>query len=507
MSAIDQVIAALNGAKKTASGWTALCPAHEDRRPSLSVSERSGQVLVHCHAGCSQTDVIDALKRLNAWPESASTNGHKPWCVAEYDYVGADGTLLYTIQRMSDKQFFPRLPDGRNTLKGVDRVLYRLPAVLKAPSVVVVEGEKDVHTVESLGLVATTCAGGSKAWRREFAESLRGKRVAILPDNDEPGRTFANEVLESLRDVAAWAAVIRLPVTKAGGDVSDWALGKSDEDARRQLVEMIRGAEAWRPLPPSSLIRVSAAVSRQVEFAWRPYIPLGKVTLIDGDPGVGKSWLTAALACGITTGQLPDPNLLTGWTTFDPAPVLLLSAEDDVEDTIRPRLEAIGADLHRCFVASDYFQLDDAGLTKLEEMIRETAARVVFVDPLVAYFGGTLDMNAANETRAVMAALSDLAARTKSAIVGIRHLRKESQAKGGKAIYRGTGSIDIIGAARSALIVYEDEDSQNRERVVRHIKSNVAAKGEELRYTIRDGRFLWLTHNGPSRYQDEEVDL
>lgn len=488
---IETVLAGLQGVRKSGNGYVACCPAHQDKRPSLYVSEDGGRVLVYCYAGCKQDEVIDALKSRGAWPsgQSQSTNS---FLVAEYPYQDETGKLLYTIERMSDKQFYPRQPDGARNLQNVRRVLFRLPRVMASHSVVVVEGEKDVETIERLGLVGTTSPSGSSSWRKEYAESLRGKRIAILPDHDVAGFKYAAAVLDSLRGVAEWAAVVRLPILRKGGDVSDWMVERSDEDGRRELLDLIRQAKPWvMPELETSLVCLSEVEGRRVEFLWDPYIPLGKVTLIDGDPGVGKSWLTQAIATGISLGTLPGRY-------NNPGSVLLLSTEDDVADTIYPRLLSMRADRSRIFCEPEYFELDREGMERLDKTISRTKAVAVFLDPLVAYFGRR-DLNKANETRAVMAALAEIAERQRCSIIGVRHLRKE-HGTGGKALYRGTGSIDILGASRSVLMVQEDEDTGKRgsvlERKITHIKCNVAPRGPQMRYTVHAGKFYWISDDG-----------
>ena len=217
-----------------------------------------------------------------------------------------------------------------------------------------------------------------------------------------------------------------------------------------------------------------------VKWLWYPYIPAGKITLIEGDPGQGKSWITCSLAADISAGRsLPGQK-----HPLPPQNVLMLSSEDGLGDTVRPRIEDMGGDLTRVFVSDDYFTLDKDGVASMEDLMRKVSATIVFMDPIVAYMGGKIDMHRANEVRELMAALDKSARNTGSAIVAVRHLRK---AQGGKAIYSGIGSIDFTAAARSVLQVMETEGGT---KYLYHAKHNLTPKGESLAYKI-DNTFHW----------------
>jgi len=181
-------------ARRSGSCWMTKCPAHDDHNPSLSIREVNGKVLLHCHARCTQGDVIDALKVRGLW-ETEHTE--KPRIVATYDYTDERGNLLYQVVRYRPKDFKQWRPDGRGDWtwkKCARQVLYRLPEVLEAPIVFVVEGERDVETLREYGFVATTNAGGAKAhWTPQYTETLRGREVILIPDNDAPGRKVRTE--------------------------------------------------------------------------------------------------------------------------------------------------------------------------------------------------------------------------------------------------------------------------------------------------------------------------
>lgn len=270
-SPIDDILAMLDKVQRAGNGWIARCPAHDDGRPSLSVAEgEAGQVLLNCFAGCSAEEIVTALDltmadlfphvtgprpRLvvggkEATRESTPPNPPRPRReVTAYDYTDADGTLLYQAVRYDPKGFSQRRPNGTGgwvwSLQGVDLVPYRLLALLAADRdgwVFKVEGEKDADNLAARGLVATTNAMGANAWRDEYADYFRGLRVAILPDNDQPGRDHAENVAAALDGIAAEVRVVHLPDLPEKGDVSDWLIHHDASD----LLEVVNQTLSWR---------------------------------------------------------------------------------------------------------------------------------------------------------------------------------------------------------------------------------------------------------------------
>jgi hypothetical protein len=220
----------------------AKCPALDDHNPSLSIREVDGKVLLHCHAGCAQRDVIDALKARGVWQPERTDD---PRIVAEYDYTDEHGNLLYQVVRYQPKDFKQRRPDGRGGWtwrKGARQVLYHLPEVLEAPIVFVVEGERDVETLRDYGFVATTNAGGAKThWAPQFTEALRGREVILIPDNDAPGRKRVLNIARALLGQVARLVVLELE----GGskDITEWF---SQGHSELELIALLDGEEVRR---------------------------------------------------------------------------------------------------------------------------------------------------------------------------------------------------------------------------------------------------------------------
>ena len=228
-----------------------------------------------------------------------------------------------------------------------------------------------------------------------------------------------------------------------------------------------------------SLEKYTAATA---EFLWEPYIPLGKVTLIEGDPGLGKSWLTMEIAAAISTGDpLPDQ------TAPRQGRVLLMSAEDDPKITLRPRLDASGGDPKEVFCATEHFTFDKAGVLRLRRNVRKHQPLLVVIDPIVAYIGSNVDMHRANETRPLFRELNEIAEKNKCAVVVVRHLTK---AHNDNATYRGLGSIDIIASVRSTLLVDKALDDPKNVRCLIHHKANISRKGKTCLFRIEKTNVL-----------------
>jgi len=233
----------------------------------------------------------------------------------------------------------------------------------------------------------------------------------------------------------------------------------------------------------SKLVCLDDIKEKPVPFLWRPYIPLAKLTVMDGDPEVGKGYLESVMTGAVTRGRA-----LPGSHKVGPGNVLFMSTEDGLADTIKPRLKIMGADPKRVFAVNTALTLDPDGFKQLESYLKQKRPMLVIIDPLFAYFGADKDPYRANHTRPIMAQLGGLAERYNCAVLIIRHLTKSQMSR---AIYRGQGNIDILAACRSALLVGYNPFA-SKERVLVHIKSNISAKGKTLAFSIKnDGKLVW----------------
>lgn len=228
---------------------------------------------------------------------------------------------------------------------------------------------------------------------------------------------------------------------------------------------------------PYSVKSYKQVIAKNVDWLWYPYIPFGKITIIQGDPGDGKSTVAINLAAAISTGRMmpldKNPSM--------PMTVIYQNNEDGIDDTIVPRLAACGANLERVKYIEEDDNIIELGDERLDKVIEETGAKVVILDPVQAYWGSNTDMNRAGATRPVMNKLVSLAKRRNCAIIMIGHMTKSNN----KGLYRGLGSIDIAAAARSVLLVARLKNHSEM-RVLAHVKNNLAPIGESILFSINE---------------------
>ena len=250
-----------------------------------------------------------------------------------------------------------------------------------------------------------------------------------------------------------------------------------------------------RDEPNLKLINMEQVEVEKIDWLLYPFIPFGKVTIVQGDPGEGKTTMVLQIIAKLTKGEavLPsdsdEPALEAKTVDLEPVNVIYQTAEDGLGDTIKPRLLSAGADCSRVMVIDDNDQALTMMDARLEEAIIKTKARLVVLDPIQGFLGAAVDMHRANEIRPLMKRVAVLAEKYHCAIILIGHMNKNSN---GKSSYRGLGSIDFQAAARSVLIVGRIKDEPEI-RVVCHVKSSLAPEGKSIAFRLdKDTGFEWI---------------
>lgn len=304
---IEAVLNHFAGVKKNGAGWMALCPAHEDKNPSLSIREENGKVLLYCHAGCTYEAVRAAAGIDKADLNGDLSVGHAK-IIDTYDYQDEAGNTLFQVVRLEPKSFKQRRPDGRGgwiwNLHGVPKVPYRLPELAAAEQVFIVEGERDVETIRGLGLVATCNPGGAGKWTSEYGQHLRGKNVVVIADNDEPGQKHALSVATSLHLIAASVKLIKalpMPEGQSVKDVTEWV---SHGFTGKLLVALAADTPAWSEESTwqEAFHRISELPEGEPESIIDGYLEEG-LTFLGAKSGVIKTWMGISESQALRTGE------------------------------------------------------------------------------------------------------------------------------------------------------------------------------------------------------------
>ena len=327
------------------------------------------------------------------------------------------------------------------------------------------------HNYLSLGGVS------GKALRQFLSERPDMERVFLCLDADKAGEDACKRLAALLPDTVS--------VTRIQPCMKDWndVLVHRTEIPNRNYFKSIVLKEPTKP-ETVKIIRMSDVELTPVEWLWKPYLPFGKLSVLQGNPGEGKTYFAMHLAAACTNGKLL-PNM----ERMEPFNVIYQTAEDGLGDTVKPRLIEAGADLDRVLVIDD----SDVQLTlsdeRIEKAIIENNARLVIIDPIQAYLGADVDMNRANEVRPIFMRLGQVAQRTGCAILLIGHLNK---AAGMQSLQRGLGSIDIAAAVRSVMFIGKLKHDPTM-RILTHEKSSLAPPGVSLAFSLGDeGGFRWV---------------
>ncbi len=327
------------------------------------------------------------------------------------------------------------------------------------------------HNYLSLGGVS------GKALRQFLSERPDVERVFLCLDSDKAGEDACKRLAALLPDSVS--------VTRIQPCMKDWndVLVHRAEISNRNYFKSIVLKEPSKP-ETVKIIRMSDVELTPVDWLWKPYLPFGKLSVLQGNPGEGKTYFAMHLAAACTNGKLL-PNM----ERMEPFNVIYQTAEDGLGDTVKPRLIEAGADLDRVLAIDDSEVQLTLSDERIEKAIVENNARLIIIDPIQAYLGADVDMNRANEVRPIFMRLGQVAQRTGCAILLIGHLNK---AAGMQSLQRGLGSIDIAAAVRSVLFIGKLKHDPTM-RILTHEKSSLAPPGVSLAFSLGDeGGFRWV---------------
>jgi 5S rRNA maturation endonuclease (ribonuclease M5) len=388
-----------------------------------------------------------------------------PRIVNTYDYTDETSTLLYQIVRYTPKGFRQRRPDGNGgwtwNIDGVRRLLYRLPDALKAETVYVVEGEKDVESLRAIGMIATCNPGGAGKWRREYAECLRGKHVIIIPDNDDAGRKHASQVAESLAGKVASIRTLELSGLAQKGDVSDWLVSGG---TRQELEQLAAAAPEFVPSPAKTetagtmrFTRVGDLLNEpEEEVRWlvEDHLPMGGDSLLVAKPKVGKSTLARCLALSVARGGDFLGRRTTQGTVF-------YLALEEKRSEVKRHFRAMGAradDPILIFCAPSPAD----GLAQLRDAAQREKPVLIIVDPLFRF----TKIKDGNDYAAVTNALEPLHAFARDCgahVQAVHHAGKRGD--GGDSVL---GSTAIFAAVDTLLLMKRNDKYRTLSSIQRY---------------------------------------
>lgn len=528
---LDEFLTHLDGVKKTGpTQYMACCPVksahkHGDRAPSLSVGKgNNGSIVFYCQGGCSQESVLQALglsmkdlfpdgdrprfdRRQESRPRPTSREDRGS-IAAQYDYTDENGQLLARKTRWETavdgkrkKTFTWGHPAGQGFRSGRNgmAVPYRLPELVKAETVFLCEGEKDVDNLTAQGLAATCSpdgAGTGSKWRDTYTPYFVGKTVYILQDNDDVGKKFAQYEAEKLSPVAQEVKVLDLtalwPQLPEHGDISDVMEHLGATQALADLLELADKAPGWEPPPLekspflSSFHTLSDFTEEEPSWLVEGWIPEGQITLLAADGGTGKTTLWCNLVAALSSGRpclLDSPDVKR-----EPLKVAFFSTEDSVKKKLKRQLRQAGANEDNILTTDFSSGGGDAlrelklGSDRLREVIANFRPALCVFDPIQGFLPSRVNMGSRNEMRDCMAPLIALGEEFGTAFFIVCHTNKRM---GASDRSRLADSADLWDVARSVLMMgYTGEPGQ---RYLSHEKNNYADRQETLLLSFGEG--------------------
>ena len=467
-TALSYVLSKLEGVKRDGEQHKALCPAHKDVNPSLSVSVGDNDsVLLHCHAGCTFEAILAAaeLKASDLYDQEPDQARRETY----YNYHDAEGKVIGRTVKVTvpKKDFWQERPNERGGWEkkyGSAGILYRLPEILAKPDrhVFICEGEKSADAVRGLGLLATTNALGAKKWKKEHTQTLRGRRVVILPDNDKAGQDHVLHVAAALFGRVKSVKIVPLPGLADGEDVFNWIERGGDKDKLVSLASStaeyspVRLVEA-EPAPPEAVQLEPIKVWTLAELLTTDFpelrcivdglLPEG-LTILAGKRKLGKSWMCSQLAATVASGgQFLGRECMAG-------PVLYLALEDSERRMSgRMKMQHTNDTSLPIELLFEWPTLDTGGLEALDRRIEAHQYALVIIDTLAAARSGKVDENSA-EIAVMLNDLRRVAQHHGCAVVLVHHHRKGTGIVEDDPLDALRGSSAITAAADSVLSVF-----------------------------------------------------
>lgn len=467
----------LSASRSSNGSYMALCPAHNDHNPSLSISDGREGVVVYCHAGCSQKQVLDALRARDISIGIKNLPDFQTERVQNtYDYVDENEKLLYQVVRTAprkngvSKSFYQRQPKKGGwinsiTNPSVRKVLYNLPTLIKGISeqkiIFIVEGEKDVETLRNKGLIATTNVGGAGKWNDEYSVYFEGADVILLPDNDIVGKKHIQQVASSIAQYVKSHHIIQLPNLPEKGDVTDWfASGKTLDD----LNSIIQASKTQAKTTENKTIvrqegyNIKPISARQLQNAKIP--PINWIvdgifapgfTLLGGKSGIGKSWFCLHVALAVSNGAY-----VLGKIPVSQSSVLYLALESSKSE-MQERQNIILQDmvapenLHILTAEDEFPLLYRGGLEALDVYLSvNQQVRLVFIDSLTGLMPTTNKGNAYQAEYQALKPLYDLGIKHNACIVGLWHTTKADR-EDPMDMFNGTNGLAAASNGRVIL--------------------------------------------------------
>ncbi len=537
---VERCLSLLDAPRQTGPDrWTAKCPAHDDTKPSLTITRgKDGRLLLRCHAGCSFEAILAAvgMKPSEAFPDGAPANEpvrrpkpsrrrsfadreslirHLEKQVAgqlcgEWVYQSGDGEELLHVARFDDcrgggKEYRPfYCRDGRWHLGDPPGPLplYGLPEVADASEVWVCEGEKCVEVFRELGLIATTNAHGALSVEKTDWQPLAGKLINICPDNDPAGDQHCQSLQQALRELVPTPTlrVVRLPLLNKGDDIEQFVqvrqeAGASASDIAGELTRLAEGATPTSLTSELVVVRLSDVEPTRQPYLWPGRIPAAACSLIGGRQGSTKNMFAYDTIARVTNGDAwPDD---APCATGGPRSVVLLEAEEHLESSIVPRLIAAGADMSRVHYIKGApvesqdrtrlisIQRDADAIERLARQLGDVA--LVVVSPITSYLG-EVEQNSNEQVRnEIIHPLKTMAEELGCAVVILKHPNKE---------WRNTDPLERIGgsaawteAMRCVVFIGVDPDEAegetNPRRCAHWVKFSLGPKPRPLSWKVR----------------------